>query len=71
VSSIPRAAVATAQGVGAASSGLAAGLIVDRWGYSAAFLASSSVAATALVALAALMPETRAARPVSSAPGYV
>lgn len=63
--------VATAQGIGAASSGLASGLIVDHWGYSAAFLAASFVAATALVTLAGLMPETRAARPVSPAPGYV
>ena len=40
-------AVATAQGIGAASSGLAAGLIVDHFGYSAAFLAASAVASAA------------------------
>ena len=53
-------AVATAQGMGAASSGLTAGLIVDHYGYSAAFLAASIVAVMALLALAGLMPETRA-----------
>jgi predicted MFS family arabinose efflux permease len=35
------------------------GLIVDHLGYSAAFLAASAVAATALLVLAGLMPETR------------
>jgi MFS family permease len=52
-------AVATAQGIGAASSGLAAGLIVDHFGYSAAFLAASAVASAALLVLAWLMPETK------------
>jgi MFS family permease len=56
---LAQGAVATAQGVGATSSGLAAGLIVDHLGYSAAFLAASAVAATALLVLAGLMPETR------------
>jgi MFS family permease len=51
--------VATAQGIGASSSGLAAGLIVDHLGYPAAFLAASAVAATALLVLAGMMPETR------------
>jgi MFS family permease len=52
-------AVATAQGIGAASSGLAAGLIVDHFGYSAAFMAASAVASAALLVLARLMPETK------------
>ena len=56
---LARGAVATAQGIGASSSGLAAGLIVDHFGYSAAFMAAAAVAATALLALAGLMPETR------------
>jgi MFS family permease len=56
---LAQGAVATAQGIGASSSGLAAGLIVDHLGYSAAFLAASAVAATALLVLAGLMPETR------------
>lgn len=50
--------VATAQGIGASSSGLAAGLIVDHFGYSAAFLTSAAVAAIAFAALALAMPET-------------
>ncbi len=53
--------IATAQGIGASSSGLAAGLIVDHFGYSAAFLTSAAVAATAFAALALALPET--ARP--------
>jgi MFS family permease len=56
-------AVATAQGIGAASSGLAAGLIVDHFGYSAAFIAASAIATTALLALAGVMPETLGTRP--------
>jgi MFS family permease len=56
---LAQGAVATAQAIGASSSGLAAGLIVDHFGYSAAFMAASAVATTALLALAGLMPETR------------
>jgi MFS family permease len=56
---LAQGAVGTAHGIGAASSGLAAGLIVDHFGYSAAFMAASAVAATALLALAGLMPETK------------
>jgi MFS family permease len=55
---IAQGAVATAQGIGASASGLAAGLIVDHFGYSAAFLSSGAVAAVALCVLAAAMPET-------------
>jgi MFS family permease len=51
-------AVATMQGIGAATSGLVAGLIVDHFGYSAAFLTSGAAAAVALAALAFAMPET-------------
>ena len=51
-------AVATMQGIGAATSGLVAGAIVDRLGYSAAFLTSGAAAAVALAALAFAMPET-------------
>ncbi len=50
--------VATAQGIGASLSGLAAGLIVDHFGYSAAFLTSAVAAAIALAALVTAMPET-------------
>ncbi len=61
-------AVATMQGIGAATSGLVAGVIVDHVGYTAAFLTSGAAAAIALAALAVAMPETapeqaRAARP--------
>jgi predicted MFS family arabinose efflux permease len=51
-------AVATAQGLGASLSGLAAGLIVDHFGYSMAFLTAGGVASTALALLLLAMPET-------------
>jgi sugar phosphate permease len=50
--------VATAVGVGASSSGLAAGVLVDRFGYSAAFLALAAAALVALIVFAVWMPET-------------
>jgi MFS family permease len=52
-------AVATVQGIGASLSGLAAGVLVDRSGYGAAFLAAGAAAAVALVVCLTLMPETR------------
>jgi MFS family permease len=55
---VAQGAVATVQGVGASTSGLVAGVIVDRLGYSAAFLASGAVACAALAALFLAMPET-------------
>ncbi len=51
-------AIATAQGIGASLSGLAAGEIVDHFGYSAAFLALAAAAAAALTVFAFGMPET-------------
>ncbi len=57
---LAQGAVATAQGVGASLSGLAAGVIVDRFGYSAAFLFSGAAASVALAALFFAMPETAA-----------
>lgn len=51
-------AVATAQGVGASLSGLAAGLIVDHFGYDAAFATSAAVALLALAVLGLGVPET-------------
>jgi MFS family permease len=51
-------AVATMQGIGAVTSGLVAGLIVDHFGYSAGFLTLGAAAAVALAALAFAMPET-------------
>ena len=55
-------AVATLQGIGAASSGLIAGVIVDHAGYPAAFLAAAVIASIALAALMLLMPETTSSR---------
>jgi MFS family permease len=56
---VAQGAVAMLQGVGASTSGLVAGLIVDHFGYSAAFLEAAVAAGIAFVVLAALMPETR------------
>ena len=50
--------VATAQGVGPSLSGLAACIIVDHFGCSAAFLSWGAAACVALVALFMTMPET-------------
>ena len=50
--------IATVQGIGASLSGLAAGVIVDRFGYSAAFLTLAAAAAVALIVFTLAMPET-------------
>ena len=55
---LAQGAIATVQGIGASLSGLAAGLIVDRLGYDAAFLVAAGAAATALAVFALAMPET-------------
>jgi MFS family permease len=55
---IAQGAVATTQGIGASLSGLAAGEIVDHFGYTAAFIESAIAAAIALAALVVAMPET-------------
>ena len=55
---VAQGAIATVQGIGASLSGLAAGLIVDHFGYAAAFLAAAAAAFTALVVFALGMPET-------------
>jgi MFS family permease len=55
---LAQGAVATAQGIGASLSGLAAGVIVDHLGYSAAFLTFGVVACAALAVLVLAMPET-------------
>jgi MFS family permease len=62
--------IATAQGIGASLSGLAGGVIVDRFGYSVAFLALGGIAAIALVLFAFGMPETanRDGEPAQSQP---
>jgi MFS family permease len=55
---VAQGAVATAQGIGASSSGLAAGLVVDHFGYSVAFAVSAAIATVALGVLLRGMPET-------------
>ncbi|HEY7577478.1 MAG TPA: MFS transporter [Acetobacteraceae bacterium] len=55
--------IATLQGIGASSSGLLAGEIVDRLGYSPAFLASGAIAAAAFLLLALALPESAAGTP--------
>ncbi len=59
---VAQGAVATVQGLGASLSGLAAGVIVDHFGYSAVFLTSGAVACAALAALFLAMPETAPGR---------
>jgi MFS family permease len=63
---LAQGAIATAQGIGASSSGLAAGVIVDHFGYSAAFLAAGAAAAVALAVFALWMPETAERKTVAA-----
>jgi MFS family permease len=58
-------AVATVQGIGAALSGLAAGLSVDHVGYGPTFLAAGGAAAVAFAVCLLVMPETAPASEVS------
>ncbi len=58
--SLARGAVGTIQGVGAAASQLAAGNIVTRLGYDAAFIALATVAGGGFLLVARAMPETTA-----------
>jgi len=65
---LAQGAVASALGAGASLSGLCAGVVVDRYGYSAGFVALGIVATAAFCLFAIAMPET--ARPdLSRAPG--
>jgi MFS family permease len=50
--------IATMHGIGASLSGLASGIIVDNFGYSAGFLSLGAVAFLALIVFAVAMPET-------------
>jgi MFS family permease len=59
---LAQGAVGTVQGIGASSSGLVAGIIVDHLGYSAAFLTAGGVASVALTLLVIAMPETAPGR---------
>jgi MFS family permease len=51
-------AMATMQGIGASLSGLASGVIVDHFGYSAGFLTLGAAALVAFIVFAIAMPET-------------
>jgi Na+/melibiose symporter-like transporter len=55
---LAQGAIATMQGIGASLSGLAAGEIVDHFGYSPTFLILGGAALVALIVFAAQMPET-------------
>lgn len=55
---LAQGAIATVLGIGASLSGLAAGVIVDHLGYSAAFLTAAGTALVPLVVFALQMPET-------------
>jgi MFS family permease len=52
-------AIATAQGIGASLSNVAAGYVVSRWGYDAGFVALAFVATVALLSFYVAMPETK------------
>jgi len=68
-------AVATAQGIAASISALAAGEVTDHFGCSASFLFLAAAAAIVWAVFALLMPETRDAKAigaerVGAAPGW-
>ncbi|MDR6179989.1 MFS family permease [Pseudomonas sp. SORGH_AS 211] len=56
---VSQGAIATAQGLGAAISATIAGIIIVRFGYSAAFTTLAAIAAVGFVLYLLLMPETR------------
>jgi MFS family permease len=66
---LAQGAIATAQGIGASVSGFFAGVIVDHFGYSPAFVALATVAAIALAVLAIAMPETAEQKSPLTIPG--
>jgi MFS family permease len=55
---LAQGAIATVQGIGASLSGLAAGVIVDRYGYTVTFLSLGAIAAVAVIVFAIGMRET-------------
>jgi MFS family permease len=55
---LAQGAIATVQGIGASLSGLAAGVIVDRYGYTVTFLSLGAIAAVAVIVFAIGMQET-------------
>jgi MFS family permease len=66
---LAQGAIATVQGIGASLSGLAAGEIVDHFGYSAAFLSLGAAALVAVIVFFLQMPET--AEPETAEPKTV
>ncbi len=67
---LAQGAVATAQGIGASLSALAAGEMVDHFGYTVSFLGLGAAAAVAFLVFFCFMPETRDdfSRPSASRP---
>jgi len=63
---LAQGAIATMQGIGASLSGLAAGEIVDHFGYSATFLTLGAAALVAVIVFFLQMPET--AEPETESP---
>jgi MFS family permease len=55
---LAQGAIATVQGIGASTSGLIAGVITDRYGYTVTFLTLGVIAAIALIVFASGMRET-------------
>jgi MFS family permease len=55
---LAQGAIATVQGIGASLSGLAAGMVVDRYGYTVTFVTLGAIAAVALIVFAIGMQET-------------
>lgn len=55
---VAQGVVAMTQGIGASTSGVVAGLVVDHFGYSVAFLEGAAAAGIAFVSLVVMMPET-------------
>ena len=64
---LAQGAVATTQGIGAAISAVAAGEVMDHFGYNVSFLALGAAAVVAYVAFLVWMPETRELSPNSRA----
>jgi MFS family permease len=62
---LAQGAIATVQGIGASLSGLAAGEIVDHFGYSAAFLTLGAAALVSVIVFFLQMPETAEPEAVS------
>jgi MFS family permease len=62
---LAQGAVATTQGIGAAISAVAAGEVMDHFGYNVSFLALGAAAVVAYVAFLVWMPETRELGPNS------